>query len=286
MNDNNKWKLVDAIMERLPEDTRKNVPNTLTITRLIGSIAIVATLPTMLYTNPILLGTLTALTGITDMLDGKIARRYNCQSTLGGILDAMADKVLTWGIGITLIAMNALTPLVLLVGIRDVAVGYQDAKHKIKTGKELRKNEKKTNNKFKELKKDFAKGEYIPPTILGKVKMWALSSTVCSAIFFAANPTLSIITNSLLSLTGLIASADIILNAKQVKEAGNNFFQKQKEETKTIELKEQLKKKDEPKTKIKPKTNYPQEIIDHVNALANSQIEETPKHFYKDKNSN
>lgn len=38
-------------------------------------------------------GTIMAVSCLTDMIDGKIARRYNMISTLGKILDPLADKI-------------------------------------------------------------------------------------------------------------------------------------------------------------------------------------------------
>ena len=39
------------------------------------------------------LGALVALSGLTDVLDGKIARKFNMISDLGKILDPIADKI-------------------------------------------------------------------------------------------------------------------------------------------------------------------------------------------------
>ncbi|KAJ1754340.1 hypothetical protein LPJ77_000347 [Coemansia sp. RSA 2523] len=61
--------------------------------------------------------------GLTDALDGYIARRYNMRSFVGSIIDPMADKVLMTTLTLAL-AYNGLLPSVLAVVIvgRDVAL--------------------------------------------------------------------------------------------------------------------------------------------------------------------
>ncbi|MBE6538263.1 MAG: CDP-diacylglycerol--glycerol-3-phosphate 3-phosphatidyltransferase [Ruminococcaceae bacterium] len=71
-----------------------NLPNKLTVLRLfmVPLIVIVMLLPM----NPVLSNVLAAavfgLTALTDMLDGKIARKYNLITDFGKFLDPLADK--------------------------------------------------------------------------------------------------------------------------------------------------------------------------------------------------
>ena len=50
------------------------------------------------------------LAGITDILDGQIARRYNCTSVLGKILDPLADKMMVAS-ALVCAAIKGLVPL-------------------------------------------------------------------------------------------------------------------------------------------------------------------------------
>ena len=50
-----------------------------------------------------------AYAGITDLVDGYIARRYNLQTVVGTIIDPMADKLLMT-IGVACLAVNGSLP--------------------------------------------------------------------------------------------------------------------------------------------------------------------------------
>ena len=83
-----------------------NVPNTLSLVRvLLGPVFVVTLLfmrdipvwgcivPTIVY----------ILTGLTDMLDGKIARKYNLITDFGKFIDPLADKFMVIGSQITML---------------------------------------------------------------------------------------------------------------------------------------------------------------------------------------
>ena len=83
-----------------------NVPNTLSLIRALLVPVFVATLlfmrdipvwccivPTIVY----------ALTGLTDMLDGKIARKYNLVTDFGKFIDPLADKFMVIGSAIAIL---------------------------------------------------------------------------------------------------------------------------------------------------------------------------------------
>lgn len=66
----------------------KSVPNILSILRIIVSVSIF-----FAEGNTVLLLMVIALIGITDLLDGYIARKYKAVSDLGARLDSLADVV-------------------------------------------------------------------------------------------------------------------------------------------------------------------------------------------------
>ena len=114
---------------------KMNVPNTLSLIRALLVPVFVATLlfmrnipiwccivPTIVY----------ALTGLTDMLDGKIARKYNLVTDFGKFIDPLADKFMVIGSAIAILVwmmLNGETKLalafvwvVLIILLRELGV--------------------------------------------------------------------------------------------------------------------------------------------------------------------
>lgn len=100
------------------------VPNLLTLLRIAACPVLVLLLRGDEYDLALLLF---LAAGITDGLDGYIAKRYNCVSGLGAILDPIADKLLIASAYIML-AILAQIPfwLLIVVMFRDlvIVVGY------------------------------------------------------------------------------------------------------------------------------------------------------------------
>ncbi len=70
-----------------------NLPNKLTIARVIAVPFFIAAYMTGHYLTALILFTAASL---TDLLDGKIARKYNLVTNFGKIMDPLADKVLVY----------------------------------------------------------------------------------------------------------------------------------------------------------------------------------------------
>jgi len=103
------------------------LPNALSIIRIILTVPIVIALLKGQYLITILLF---LLAGVTDALDGWIAKQFSFQSRLGSILDPVADKILLTCTFVSLYWVGILPLwLLLLICVRDViivagALGY------------------------------------------------------------------------------------------------------------------------------------------------------------------
>jgi cardiolipin synthase (CMP-forming) len=71
--------------------TRRDIPNLISLARFALVVPVVALLVAERYTGALVLF---ALAGISDGLDGYLAKRYGWTSRVGAILDPLADKAL------------------------------------------------------------------------------------------------------------------------------------------------------------------------------------------------
>ena len=92
---------------------KKYIPNILTVSRFAFIPFIVTAL---LYENYILAVILLTLSGLTDVLDGVIARKFNLISNFGKLIDPLADKTTQVSILVTLV-FKEIIPLWILVVI-------------------------------------------------------------------------------------------------------------------------------------------------------------------------
>ena len=105
----------------------KHIPNLLSLLRIVLTIPIIISLLKAQYLLTLVLFLISAL---TDGLDGFIAKRFNCQTWLGAVLDPLADKILLVSTFLALFYLG-LVPiwLVIIILSRDVIlvagmVGY------------------------------------------------------------------------------------------------------------------------------------------------------------------
>jgi len=101
-----------------------HVPNILTLLRLLAAPFLVILLKEGAYQQALVLF---VLAGISDGLDGYIAKRFGFVSRLGAILDPLADKVLIISTYVMLTLLGDLPFWVLIiVGFRDLVIigGY------------------------------------------------------------------------------------------------------------------------------------------------------------------
>jgi cardiolipin synthase (CMP-forming) len=97
-----------------------NIPNTLTLLRILLVPVVIWAIAQGDYTLAFMLF---VIAGVTDALDGFIAKRFNMRTELGAYLDPLADKLLIMSIYTSLAMTNALPVwLALLVFSRDVLI--------------------------------------------------------------------------------------------------------------------------------------------------------------------
>ncbi len=97
-----------------------NVPNTLSLIRVALVPAFVATIIFMRNIEVwglVIPAVLYVLTGLTDMLDGKIARKYNLVTDFGKFIDPLADKFMVIGSQIAILVRMLLDGEVVLASI-------------------------------------------------------------------------------------------------------------------------------------------------------------------------
>lgn len=94
-------------------DKNINIPNALSFLRLLG-------IPVFIYfalvrEQDVIAITILAIAGVTDYLDGKLARAWNQTSDLGAMLDPVADRIYILATLIVLYQREAINLWVILV---------------------------------------------------------------------------------------------------------------------------------------------------------------------------
>jgi len=118
----------------MTQDRILNIPNILTLARIIITPFIVYTI---IEHQPALALILMGIAGITDMLDGAIARYFNQRSTVGAFMDPLADKLMLISTIVSLYFIDQLPAfLFLAVVFRDMiimvgAIAYELVTHKL-----------------------------------------------------------------------------------------------------------------------------------------------------------
>ena len=98
--------------------SKMNLPNKLTMLRLVLVPVVMAVLllPMIPWQVAYSVGVvLLALTSLTDMLDGKIARKYNLITNFGKFMDPLADKLLVSAAMICLIELGRIPAYIVVI---------------------------------------------------------------------------------------------------------------------------------------------------------------------------
>ena len=94
-----------------------SLPNLLTLSRIVAIPALIAAFYLDSFTGNWIAFGIFAVAGITDFLDGYLARIRNEQSSIGQFLDPVADKLLIASVLMLLVAFQRVTDLSILAAI-------------------------------------------------------------------------------------------------------------------------------------------------------------------------
>lgn len=175
------------------KNIKQYIPNILTIIRMILTVVIVI-VGTFKYTKLVII--LAVIAAITDLLDGRLARKWGVTSIVGAKLDAVADKLFSIGIIGSLITHFKVLWIPLIL---EIILGGTNLYYHVKT------------DKTKSL-------------MIGKIKTVFLFTTVIIAITSTFYPNLLSIMNGLLYAT-------INLQVLSIISYGYNFLSNKEEAT-------------------------------------------------------
>ncbi|HXG03197.1 MAG TPA: CDP-diacylglycerol--glycerol-3-phosphate 3-phosphatidyltransferase [Candidatus Binatia bacterium] len=109
-----------------------NLPIGLTVTRIVAAPLLIMFLISSSRVHAAIAAAIFILASVTDWLDGVLARRRNQVTTLGTLLDPIADKLLVAAALVSLLAIDKIAPWMVVViigrelavtGLRAVAAG-------------------------------------------------------------------------------------------------------------------------------------------------------------------
>lgn len=101
----------------MKEKKKINLPNRLTILRMVLTPFLVYFMLTEWRFSPLLSFIIFAAASITDFIDGKIARDRNLVTDFGKFLDPIADKIVVLSILICMITKGLCSPVVVVIVI-------------------------------------------------------------------------------------------------------------------------------------------------------------------------
>ncbi|WMM23692.1 CDP-diacylglycerol--glycerol-3-phosphate 3-phosphatidyltransferase [Tissierella sp. MB52-C2] len=100
-----------------------NIANMITILRILLIPVYLYFFYSSLRNNILLAGIIFIIAGISDVLDGYIARKYNMTSRLGIVLDPIADKLMMFTILISFTTKGIISVWILIaLGIKEIAM--------------------------------------------------------------------------------------------------------------------------------------------------------------------
>lgn len=125
----------------MKKEFNKNIPNYLTMARIIISLFVIVFLlfpfemvnisfkkylingSVVIDVKLLIASVLFVIASVTDFLDGYLARKYDAVSDFGKVMDAIADKILVNGLLIILSGQGFITPVIpVIIILRDTVV--------------------------------------------------------------------------------------------------------------------------------------------------------------------
>jgi cardiolipin synthase (CMP-forming) len=98
-----------------------NIPNILTILRIIIIPFFFAVILRKMYITAVILFT---IGGVSDFFDGYLARRYNIVSEFGKVADPLADKLMQFAGLLSLTINGVIEPvIIIIIGIKEFLMG-------------------------------------------------------------------------------------------------------------------------------------------------------------------
>lgn len=187
-----------------------NTPNKLTILRIILAPLFLLALLLPVSHSYLLAAAVFALASVTDFIDGKLARSRNQITTLGKLLDPLADKMLVTSALLGLMSLGICSVwIVLVILLREFTV---------------------TSVRMVAL----THGLVMPANIWGKIKTASQMISIVAVlllgeiVFLGActHEVLKIVSNALLGITAVLAVVSGIIYIKQAAEKINFFENK------------------------------------------------------------
>lgn len=98
-----------------------NLPNKITIMRIVLIPIYLLVFYSNMENRILIAGLIFLLAGISDLLDGYIARKYDLTTDLGAVLDPFADKLMSFAVLISFTTMKLIPPWVLIgIGFKEI----------------------------------------------------------------------------------------------------------------------------------------------------------------------
>lgn len=104
----------------------RHIPNLLTLIRFVSPFFII---PLMLFEKYVVALMFVVIAALTDLIDGKIARKYNCTSEMGRLMDAVIDKFFAVSLLIPVLKINIIFIIILVIEVLIALTNLLAQKH-------------------------------------------------------------------------------------------------------------------------------------------------------------